>query len=306
MTKFIMEKTTMRKIVQLFAVAVLGLTAAYAQNQEGQVLVSQFAQWRLAGTQSLASGSNTVVPFGPCVATAGSFSFVELSNSAPVRIVDPGNPSLDETVTPTNVVVSAQNCTATLAPTKAHPLPYYLISGSAGLQEAVNATSLAGQQNTALLTTAFWANGGTSAMIAAATPNANLGLVDVTQAPYVNYHVVSSVYTGYANTGGAAPTAAAGAASGASPTIANTGNGNSFTVALTTGTATTTGTLFTEVWPSSASFGYVPSVTVKSVGANAPPAFTYTVTGSSTHTLTVSVTTAPTASTSYSFQVSAQ
>lgn len=297
----------MRKLLGLFAVALLGLPLAVAQNQEGQILVSQFATWQLQGTQALAAGSNTVVPFGACVSSAGKFSFVELSNSAPVRIVDPANPALDETLTPSNVVVSAQNCTATLAPANAHPLPYYLVSGSAGLDEAINATSLSGQQNTALLTQVFWANGGTSAIVAGATANANLALVDVTQAPYIAYHDVSGVYTAYGNSGGAAPTAAAGVAAGTSPTgPTNTGNGNSFTVTLTTGTATTTGTLFTETWPSTTSFGYVPSVTVKSVGANAPPAFTYTVTGSSTHVLTVTLAIAPPTATAYAFQVAAQ
>ncbi len=227
-----------------------------------------------------------------------------------MKIVDPNNPSIDEVVTPSAVVLAPGNCTVTFTTVNAHPIPYTIVSGSAGLQEAVNANALSTAQNTAVLDRGFYSlastEGGAAHVIVAATASPTLSLLDLTQAPNVAYQSVSSVYTAYSNTGGLAPTAAAGAAAGTSPTgPTNVGNGNTFTVSLTTGSATTTGTLFTETWPSTASFTRVPNVTVVSTGANVP-AFAYTVTGSTTHVLTVTMAAAPPTATAYTFQVSAQ
>ena len=65
---------------------------------------------------------------------------------------------------------------------------------------------------------------------------------------------------------------------------------------MTTGTATTTGTLFTETVTASA--GNLNCV-VQAVGANIPPAFT--VTGTSTTVVTIAVAVAPAVSTAYIF-----
>ena len=141
-------------------------------------------------------------------------------------------------------------------------------------------TRLSTTQNTAVLDSKFYSQaasiGGAAAIIHAATASPTLSLLDLTQAPNVAYQSVSSVYTAYSNTGGAAPTAAAGAAAGTSPTgPTNVGNGNTFTVSLTTGTATTTGTLFTETWPATVSFGRVPNVTVVSTGSQCSGLYLY-------------------------------
>jgi hypothetical protein len=295
--------------MKVLAFLALAASLAGAQNIEHQVVASQFGNWAvpISGQVALVAGANVAIPFQPCVESAGGRNFQAVSNGVPLRIVDPTNPSIDEVVTPSGVVLAPGNCTATITTVNAHPIPYFLTSGTAGLQEAINANAQSGAFNTAILDRSFYAFGGSSAIIASVTGSANLPLIDVTFAPYVSYRWNGTAYvTNSTNAGGAAPTAAAGAAAGTSPTIANTGNGNSFTVALKTGTATATGTLFTEEWPATESFSSTPNVTVRSVGPNTPPAFTFAVTGSTTHTLTVSVTTAPAASTSYSFQVSAQ
>lgn len=299
----------MRILTFIASVALVAAGVARAQTPTGQVIVSQFNQWRVPGTVSLASGTNTAIPFSPCQVSGANKNFSAFTASVPVKIVDPNNPSIDEVVSPSAVVLAPSNCTVTFTTTNAHPIPYYITSGTAGLQEAVNATALSGVQNTALIDKSFYAFGGTATIIHAATASPTLSLLDVTQAPYVPYQSISAVYTAEGNSGGAAAsvTAAAGAAAGTSPTgPTNVGNGNTFTVSLTTGTATTTGTLFTETWASSGSFGHVQNVTVTSTGANVPPAFTFTVTGSTTHVLTVTMASTPPTATAYTFQVAAQ
>ena len=305
------EKRMKRIFTLIASVALVAAGVARAQTVANQVIVSQYSNWSVQGTVSLASGANTAIPFSPCLVSGANKNFQAFSTSAPIKIVDPNNPSIDEVVTPSAVVLAPGNCTATFTTTHAHPIPYSIVSGSAGLQEAVNANALSTTQNTAVLDLKFYSQassiGGAAHVIAAATASPTLSLLDLTQAPNVAYQSVSGVYTAYANTGGLAPTAAAGAAAGTSPTgPTNVGNGNTFTVSLTTGTATTTGTLFTETWPATASFTRIPNVTVVSTGANVPPAFTVAVTGSTTHVLTVTMASAPPTATAYVFQVSAQ
>jgi hypothetical protein len=299
------ERKGMKRILTLIASVAL-VAAGVARAQTGQVIVSQYNQWRVSGTVALAAGANTAIPFESCLVSGANSNFVAFTVGVPIKIVDPNNPSIDEVVSPSAVALSPGNCKVTFTTTNVHSIPYYITSGTAGLQEAVNASALSGAQNTALIDKSFYAFGGSAAIIHGATGSANLGLLDVTQAPIVAYRSTSGVYTANGNVGGASPTAVAGAAAGTSSIISNVGKGNTFTVSLTTGTATTTGTLYTETWPATGSFGYAPNVTVTATGPNIPPAFTYTVTGTSTHILTVTVASAPTASTAYTFQVSAQ
>lgn len=304
------EKRMKRIFTLIASMALMVAGIARAQTVANQVIVSQYSNWSVQGTVALASGTNTAIPFSPCAVSGANKNFQAFTASVPVKIVDPNNPSIDEVVTPSAVVLAPGNCRVTFTTVNAHPIPYSIVSGSAGLQEAVNANALSTTQNTAVLDSKFYSQaasiGGAAAVIHAATASPTLSLLDLTQAPNVAYQSVSSVYTAYSNTGGAAPTAAAGAAAGTSPTgPANVGNGNTFTVSLTTGTATTTGTLFTETWPATLSFGRVPNITVVSTGANVP-VFTYTVTGSTTHVLTVTMASAPPTATAYTFEVSAQ
>ncbi len=76
---------------------------------------------------------------------------------------------------------------------------------------------------------------------------------------------------------------------------------NSPNSVVTAGTATTTGTLFTETAAAN-TINYAASCTVTSVGANSFTAFTVATSVSSGHNLlTVTATSAPTASTAYQF-----
>ncbi|MDE2102633.1 MAG: hypothetical protein KGL39_35635 [Patescibacteria group bacterium] len=291
----------MKKLLALAALIALSIIPAPAQ----QIKASAFAQWRLAGQQPLLAGSNSVVPFGPCTATAGSTTFNVLAASTPVRIVDPANPSIDETVTPTNIAIGQSNCTVTLAPANAHPMPYYLISGTAGLQEAINNGAVSGQSNTIVLDQAFHILGGGAGTIGSVSGSGVLPLIDNTVSPETAWRSVAGAYA-TSFSADTVPTLAAGAAAGTSPTVANAAasNGNILTADITSGTATTTGTLFTETY-STGGFTVAPNCTVQSVGNNSAPSFTYANSAASGHgVITVTSVVAPAASTAYVFNIS--
>ena len=73
----------------------------------------------------------------------------------PVTIVD-GNPSFNETLTPTSTVESDITCAVSIAPVNNHQLPFYITSGTGGLQEALNENLTNPQTNTIILDNAFY------------------------------------------------------------------------------------------------------------------------------------------------------
>lgn len=285
-------------------VGIIALSAAagFAQTVTHQPIASQYGQWTVLGSQNLAASANPLVSFTPCAISAGATQFNAIAASTPIKIYDPGNPSVDEVVTPTAVVVNSNGCTATITPSNAHTQPWYIGSGSYGLQEAINANTLTGQVNTVVLDSAWHAAGGGAAQIQNATGTGTLSLLDVSAAPNISYKWTGTHYQPiYSLNGIGNPTIAAGAAAGSSPTVANVAasSGNSITANVTTGTATTTGTLFTETVGTAAAQNLV--CTVRSVGANIPTAFTWT--SASTTILTVTVASAPAVSTAYVFNI---
>ena len=288
------------------AVLFLALSAAagYAQTVEHLAVASQFNNWQ-ASAQSgpysntaLIAGANTV-SVNPCsVQGDPNHQIPVFAASTPIKIVDLGTPSLTEIVTPS--AVSNGGCTATFTTTNAHGSNYIFKSGTAGLQEALNAYALSGGLNTIELDATWFAAGGTYAMVYGAAGNINMAISAINLAPSSNFRWNGSHYlftTGF-NIGTA--TGAAGAAAGTSPTIATTtsATGSMWTVTLTTGTATTTGTLFTVTFSTAFPTGGANCV-VYSTGGNAPPAFT--VTATSTTVTTIAVATAPPTATAYTF-----
>ena len=232
----------------------------------------------------------------------------------PVFIQD-ANPALNEIVTPSSTPQGSGACGFAASTANSH-ISFTLSSGSGGLQEAISAQSQSPFPIQVVLDP-FWYNLVYSfpintttpltpeSIIKATTGNVNVTIVDTTSSPYTFWRWSGSAYAAVSLTGGTTlPTYAAGAAAGTSPTLAHSGDANTYIASLTTGTATTTGTLFTLVWPSSASFTYPPSCRVWSTGANAFTSFTSATTfASSQATLTVTVTAVPTASTAYKFAV---
>lgn len=289
------------------AALLLALSAAAGFAQTHQPVASQFNTWRASGGQlNLIAGANLAATVTPCSQSAGSANFSTLAASTPIKIWDPGNTAIDEIITPTAV----SGCTATFTTTNAHPSPWYITSGTGGLQEAINANALTGQINPVILDTA-WHQGGWNQQTAYnAAGNNTTPLIDVTIAPNVAFRWNGTHYIqSYAINNVAIPTIAAGAAAGSSPTvsIATGSSGNLMVANVTTGTATTTGTLFTitiGTAPPGTSSGN-PACVAQSVGANNFPVV-LTVAGASGTTFTGAVSVAPPVSTAYIFAISCQ
>ena len=294
-----------RKIV--IAALCLIPVVGQAQTVEHFGLASQFNNWQ-ANAQSgpysnntLVAGANTV-SVNPCsVQGDPNHQIPVFAASTPVRIVDLGTPSLTETVTPSTVTNGG--CTATFTTTNAHGSNYIFKSGTFGLQEAINAYAQTGALNVIELDTVSHAAGGGSLTLYNAAGNANVNLTDVTLAPSSTYRWNGSHYLSSYTYNAGSVTAAAGAAAGTSPTIANSGNAtaNIMTVSLTTGTSPTTGTLFTETFGTAYPTGGANCV-VASVGANPGPPVTATATSTTVETFSVAV--APTASLPYVYNIS--
>jgi hypothetical protein len=287
-----------RKIV----IALLCL-AGVGQAQTHQPVASQFNSWRASGGQlNLVVGANLAATVTPCSQAAGGVNFSTLAASTPIKIWDPGNTAIDEIITPTAI----SGCTATFTTSNAHPSPWYITSGTGGLQEAINSTALSGQLNPVILDTA-WHQGGWNQQTAYnAAGNNTTPLIDVTIAPNVAFRWNGTHYIqSYAINGITSNSIAAGAAAGSSPTVslATGSSGNLMVANVTTGTATTTGTLFTVTIGTAPPGGGNPACVAQSVGANNFPVV-LTLAGASTTTFTGAVSVAPPISTAYVFAFS--
>jgi hypothetical protein len=252
-----------------------------------------------------------------CNSQGQNLPFFAFNTNAPVWIAD-ANTANSEVVTPSAIVNTAGSCGATMAPANNH-YNFQLRSGTSGLQEGINTLDAQGSVPTLLLLDKNWwtlANNvpGTyaTAILAAAKGDMTVLLEDITTAIPTFYVWSGTAYTSTnANSKNTAPTIAAGGGAGSGPTVSNSHQSTAITgiASVLTGTATTTGTLFTETWPTVANGGpqYDGTCVVKSSGANSYTTFTSAMsdTGSGTtfqRILTVTVaTTAPVASTQYYF-----
>ena len=285
------------RLKSLLSLAVIGLLIPLCPAQTRLVVASQFSNWRAAGSVNLIAGANANITVSPCQVVGGGINFNALAASTPIKIVDPNNPSIDEVLTPTSV----SGCTGTFTTSNAHPTPWYIISGTQGLQEAINNGAQTGVMNVVQLDTTFFQFGGSASTIYAATGSPYLGISALPSLPNATWRWNGTHYIStYSLLGITAPTLAAGAAAGSSPTVANSpaSNGNVWTASVTTGTATTTGPLFTETVATPPPSGNA-NCTVQSIGTNTPPPFTV---GISAGVITVTTgTTAPTTATVYLF-----
>ena len=256
-----------------------------------------------------------------CNSAGQNVSFFDFATTAPVWIAD-ADTTKSEVKTPSAIVLTAGSCGVTIAPSNNH-YNFQLRSGTAGLQEAINSVKAAGGiPATIILDRNWWtiANNtpGTSgtAIIAAAVGGPGVLIKDITTIPTTYYVWTGSAYAVtypyWANT---APALAAGAAAGSSPTVSPKAGSQqlSGTVNVTTGTATTTGVLFTLTFPavSAGGFQYDGTCTVTSTGTNAFTTFTEATshTGSTTtlqRVSTVTVTATPAISTAYVFSYNCQ
>ena len=124
-----------------------------------------------------------------CRVQGGASFFPAFTVGTPIKIVD-GNPSLTEIVTPSNVVINNNTCSIAISPANHHNLPFYLTSATGGLQEAIERERREPGINTIILDSRFYVSVGPSNVASryhAAIGYSNLGLVDITQTPYVWY-----------------------------------------------------------------------------------------------------------------------
>ena len=306
-----MRKTLNALLSVLVLVASLGAPAFAQGNQPYQqrwYFASDFGQWSIVGAYA-----NTYQwsPGTLCLVSAnGSMpgSFFAFNTNAPVLIADSGGSSANnEIVTPSTATFNNSSCSISVSPGNSH-YSFQVLSGTGGLQEALNNISPTAPAPAVIWLDRNWyalANSlpGTTpaAVIAAAKGGVSRILVDNTTAGFTYYIWGGSAYASgtWLNT---APTAATGAAAGTATSKVATGSALNGTYSFTTGTATT-GTVFTETWATSNQFLYAPVCTVVSIGANTPPTLTITPTYGSSHALlTVSVASALTSTTAYSFQ----
>lgn len=301
---------------KILALALLLMTAGSARTQTTYVsnaTVSAFSygQWSLAGQTP---NTYAFTPTTVCsVPSLGGMRFPAFSSfgasNAPVYIKDTGTPANSEVVTPSAILT----CGVTITPAHSHTT-FSLNSATAGLQDAINAvaTGVTAYPITVLLDRNWYAQ---AAVIPATNPasiifntvgSPTAYLEDVTTAPHTLYvwngtNYVTGTWTN------AQPVVTVGAAAGTgtaiSVTLASTASMGA--VQLTTGTATTTGTLWTLAWPTTGSFLYAPTCTVTSIGGTSFTAFTTATSFGSSHaTLTVTATSAPAVSTVYLFSFS--
>lgn len=183
----------MKKLIAFLATALLCLTVhpSYAQNIEGQIVASQFGAYQVPG---IATGSLHFEP-ATCQVTGGGKNFAAFTVDVPLKIVD-SNPALNEIDTPAAVFIS--DCSISMTTSHIHATPFYVTSGTGGLQEAlINGPSKAGGPNTVILDANWYTQvlpGNPATVIASVKGSTALGLVDVTTSPYTYYTWGGSAY----------------------------------------------------------------------------------------------------------------
>jgi len=143
--------------------------------------------------------------------SAGGKNFAAFSVGTPIKIVD-SNPNLTEIATPSSVYVGA--CSVNMATVYNHVPPFYLTSGTGGLQEAITANQTTDGPNTIVLDAEWYkliVPGNAASIIASVHGIPDLGLEDLTTAPYTFYQWNGSQYTVVAAASGNYNQGAAGA-----------------------------------------------------------------------------------------------
>ena len=161
----------------------LALCCAHLQGQnvEGQIIASEFGQFIVPATTT---GSFQFPP-ASCQVSGGGKNFAAFTAGVPVKIVD-ASPSLIEIDTPSSVYINT--CVINMATSYTHVPPFYLTSGTGGLQEAIiNGPTKQGGANTVILNADWYTQvqpGNPATVIASVHGNSTIGLVDITKTPY--------------------------------------------------------------------------------------------------------------------------
>jgi hypothetical protein len=134
--------------------------------------------------------------------SGGGKNFNAFTVGTPVLIVD-GNPALNEVATPSSVYLNA--CSINMTTTYSHVPPYYLTSGTGGLQEAITANQTINGPNTIVLNAEWYQlipAGSAASIIASVHGIPDLGLEDVTTTPFTFYQWNGTQYAVVASGGG--------------------------------------------------------------------------------------------------------
>jgi Pectate lyase superfamily protein len=175
----------------------MGALPALAQTA-GQIIAAQYGEYQVAG--STVGGFS--FPPTTCQVSGGGNNFPAFSAGTPIKIVD-SNPSLTEIAVPSSV--SLRSCSINMATVNNHVPPYYLTSGTGGLQEAITANQTTNGANTIVLNSEWYrliAPGNAAAIIAALHGIASLGLEDTTTTPFTFYQWNGTQYVAVTSGGG--------------------------------------------------------------------------------------------------------
>ena len=185
-----MRKVSCFIVALIFAaISAAGFAQSNQSYQQRWLFASDFGQWTIHNqTASTYSWS----PSSICLSSANgsSTTFVPFNTNAPVEIVDLTNPTQNEVKTPSAVSYNASVCSIGITPTYTH-YSFYVQSGTAGLQEAINSVSPTAPYPTLIWIDRNWYSmawnvPGTipAAIIASAAGNNNAVIVDNTTAPF--------------------------------------------------------------------------------------------------------------------------
>lgn len=168
----------------ILAVAALTAIAAAQFPVAGMNSAAAYGQWSVKSVFAVSAGGGQMY-LNPSQATAPGFgSFAVVTNGTPLEIVDGAN---TEVVTPSSVNCPVNSgvqfsCSFTATFANAHGPGVVVTSGTAGLQEAINALLIQGGGT--VLIPAGW--GGTTANITSASGSATVLIAD-TRVPRTTY-----------------------------------------------------------------------------------------------------------------------
>ncbi len=184
-------KAGIMKKTLLVLLAMIPCFAPVRGQNTGQIIAAQYGEFKVTG--STLGGFS--FPPATCQVSAGGKNFAAFSAGTPIKIVD-SNPNLTEVATPSSVYIGA--CSVNMATVYNHAPPFYLTSGTGGLQEAITANQTTDGPNTIVLDAEWYkliVPGNAAGIIGSVRGIPDLGLEDITTAPYTFYQWNGSQYT---------------------------------------------------------------------------------------------------------------
>jgi hypothetical protein len=206
----------------------LAAAMVHAQGSSGGILyASDFAAWSLPQGTGPASGTIAYPDPSICHVSSKGYNFVAPKVGRSLKILDSGVPANSETVVPTQVVVGPSGCTITATMAHTH-LSYSVVSGTAGLQEAIDYQTGLPQGALVYLTPSWTLAGGVTSMITSAYGTTLVSILDERTAVIVPYTWNGSAYVAVPFAGGSTSWSSLTNATGALA-LTNTGHSSTFT-----------------------------------------------------------------------------